>query len=98
MSHIKRNYTHINDNLRFLNDAARRHWLESSVKGSRVFQVHSNRSQGSFYTLEAYVTLRNLMDHEDRQTHTVTAFDASYAALITDKIWTREEVIATLQP
>lgn len=97
MSYIKRNYTHEHDNLRFLNDKARQHWIQSIAGNAQVFQVHSIHSQGNFYTLEAYVTLRNLMDHEDRTTHVVTTFDASYAALIADKIWTRDEVIRALQ-
>lgn len=83
-------------NIRFLNDESRRHHLIAHVSGAQVYQVWSLKSQGSFYTLEAYITLRNLMNQEDLETHTATPWDASLAAFQTDKIYTVEDVLGRL--
>lgn len=84
-------------NIRFLNDAARRHYLEKSVHGSKVVQLNSELSPGFFYTHEAYETMCNLMTLKDYETHTVTEWDAGLAALYTDKVYTKEDVIAEFE-
>jgi hypothetical protein len=37
------------------------------------------------------------MQHEEKQTHVVIEWDASAAALVADKVLTREDVIALYQ-
>ena len=44
-------------NIRFLNDASRRHYLIANAATAQVYQVFSDVSQGNFYTLEGYITV-----------------------------------------
>jgi len=84
----------VTQNIRFINDEARQHYLITNAATAQVYQVFSDRSQGNFYTLEAYITLRNLMTASDKATHTATDWDVEAAAMVTEHIITWEELLS----
>jgi len=92
MKHLSLPHT----NLSFINEKARNFHLIQAHLGQEVYQVHSEGIDGLFYTGDAYVTLKNLMSHEERQTHTATPFSPELVALLGGTILTREDVLGIL--